>query len=49
MKAILNTLEESGIQIGEDEVVEKQFKPGMNYDGKNRLGERKRFDDVQII
>lgn len=49
MKAILNTLEESGIKIGEDEVVEKQFKPGMNYDGKNRLGERKRFDDVQII
>lgn len=49
MKAILNTLEEAGIQIGEDPVFEKGFRPGINYDGPNRIGERKRPEDVQII
>ena len=49
VKAILNTLEEAGIQIGEDPVFEKGFRPGINYDGPNRIGERKRPEDVQII
>lgn len=49
VKVILKALEEAGIQIGEDEVFEKKFRPGINYDGKNRLGERKQPDDVQII
>jgi hypothetical protein len=49
VKAIVDTIKESGIKIGEDEVIEKQFKPGINYDGKNRLGEKKRPDDVQIV
>lgn len=49
VKVILKALEEAGIQIGEDEVFEKKFRPGINYDGKNRLGEGKRPDDVQII
>lgn len=49
MKVILKALEEAGIQIGEDEVFEKKFRPGINYEGKNRLGEGKRPDDVQII
>ena len=49
VKAILNTLEEAGIQIGEDPVFEKGFRPGINYDRPNRIGERKRPEDVQII
>ncbi|XP_062567346.1 large ribosomal subunit protein uL18m-like [Saccostrea cucullata] len=49
VKAVLNALEESGIKIGEEEVIEGEFKPGIKYDSKNRIGEKRRPHDIQIV
>ncbi|XP_061197703.1 large ribosomal subunit protein uL18m-like [Saccostrea echinata] len=49
IKAVLNALEEAGIEIGEEAVHEGEFKPGIKYDGKNRVGEKHRPDDIQIV